>query len=177
VNKLKEVLNILISHSLVCSIAFPPKSTIDASLGGLIDTPRESLEVIAAELDRDAAKLLQFHLSGYATLRKFYDLRDQELYLQPGQKPRYRPIARQRKAAAALIMVIASAADSIQGGLYDKDSKAVVQVDGLLALLGEVTVFINRTYLTKRSRSLLHTMLTSVQNPLEFFPCVRSCCF
>ena len=152
-NKLKEVLDILISRSLVYSIAFPPKSTMDVLLGGLIDTPRETLGLIA-QVDQDAAKLLQFHLSGYATLRKFYDLRDQELYLQPGKKPEYRPIARQRKAAAALITVIASAADSIQGGLFDKDSKAVVHVDGLLALLGEVMVFVERTYLTKISRSL-----------------------
>ena len=99
-----------------------------------------------AEDDAEAAELLQFHLGGYATLRKFYDLRDEEVNLQEGQKPSLRIIARRKAAAAALLAVVASAADSIRGGLYDKTKETVVQVDGLLALLGEAMMFVDRRF-------------------------------
>ena len=89
--------------------------------------------------------MLHTHLTGYATLRKFYDLRDEEVNLEQGQKPRLRPIARKNAAATALLAVINSAADSIHGGLYDEDRGSIVQVDGLLALLGEAMVFVDRT--------------------------------
>lgn len=46
---------------------------------------------------------------------------------------------------AALLAVIDSAADSIHGGLYDEQRGSVVQVDGLLALLGEALVFVDRS--------------------------------
>lgn len=79
-------------------------------------------------------------------MRRFYDLRDEEVTLKEGQKSRSRPIARKEAAATALVAVINSAADNIQGGLYDEDRGAVVQVDGLLALLGEAMIFVNRAY-------------------------------
>ena len=88
--------------------------------------------------------MLHTHLTGYATLRKFYDLRDEEVNLEQGQKPRLRAIARKNAAATALLAVINSAADSIHGGLYDEDRGSIVQVDGLLALLGEAMVFVDR---------------------------------
>jgi hypothetical protein len=77
-------------------------------------------------------------------LRKFYDIRDDEIHLQKGQRPRFRPLARKRAAAEALMTVITSAADNIYGGLYDQDRKSAVQVDGLMVLLGEALVFIDR---------------------------------
>lgn len=89
--------------------------------------------------------MLSNHLSGYATLRRFYDLRDEEVLLQSGAKPSMRPMARKRAAANALVVIISSAASSIQGGLYDADIETVVQVDVLLPLLGESLVFLNRT--------------------------------
>ena len=131
------------SLCLVRSIAYPPLSSIDENLRALITTPRDTLLEIAEE-DPKAAELLQFHLGGYATLRKFYDLRDEEVNLQEGHKPSLRVVARKKAAAAALLAVIASAADSIQGGLYDETKETVVQVDGLLALLGEAMVFVDR---------------------------------
>ena len=106
--------------------------------------PADSLASIA-DFDAEAAALLQQYLGGYATLRKFYDLRDEEVNLKKGQKPSLQPIARKKAAAASLLTVIASAADNIQGGLYDETQRAVVQVDGLLALLGEAMVFVDRT--------------------------------
>jgi len=53
-------------------------------------------------------------------------------------------MARKRAAANALMVIIASAASSIRGGLYDPEIETVVQVDVLLPLLGEALVFINR---------------------------------
>ena len=143
--KVKDVLDLLISLSLVRSLAFPPKPIMDQNLKGLVNKPRESLAAIAL-LDPEAAELLQSLFSGYATMRKFYDLRDEEVQLKDGQKPNFRLVARKKAAASALLTVIASAADNIQGGLYDEELKAVVQVDGLLALLGEVMVFVDSMY-------------------------------
>lgn len=142
--KVKNVLDLLISYSLVGSLAYPPSSDLDNSLKSLVFSPKHSLTQIA-ELDSEAAELLQTYLSGYATLRQFYDLRDEEKQLKEGQKPSLRPLARKKAAAAALLAVINSAADNIYGGLYDENRGAVVPVDGLLALLGEALVFVDRT--------------------------------
>lgn len=80
-------------------------------------------------------------LSGYATLRKFYELRDECIgqQLSASKKSSLR-----KQAAAALMAVIASSDDNIRGGLYDDTRDAVVSEDFLLALLGEATVFINQ---------------------------------
>jgi hypothetical protein len=64
--------------------------------------------------------------------------------VQDGGKPAHRPLARKRAAANALMVIIASAASSIRGGLYDPEIETVVQVDVLLPLLGEALVFVNR---------------------------------
>ena len=96
-------------------------------------------------MDPKAAEMLHTHLTGYATLRKFYDLRDEEVNSETDQHPRARAKARKTAAATALLAVINSAADNIQGGLFDENRGSVVQVDGLLSLLGEALVFINRT--------------------------------
>ena len=103
-------------------------------------------------MDPKAAEMLHTYLTGYATLRKFYDLRDEEINLEKGQKPTMRPNARKIAAATALLAVINSAADNIHGGLYDESRASVVQVDGLLSLLGEALVFVNR--MSQSSKSL-----------------------
>jgi len=132
----------LISLCLVQSLAYPADSDLDEDLRTLISSPKQTLTALS-QIDVEAAELLQIYLSGYATLRRFYDLRDEELNLKRGQNPNLRPIARKKEAAAALIAVINSAEDNIHGGLYDSDRGAVVQVDGLLALLGEALPFVN----------------------------------
>ena len=95
-------------------------------------------------MDPKAAEMLHTYLTGYATLRKFYDLRDEGINLKEGQKPTARPNVRKTAAATALLAVINSAADNIHGGLFDENRASVVQVDGLLSLLGEALVFVNR---------------------------------
>lgn len=91
--------------------------------------------------------MLHRYLTGYATLRRFYDLRDEEMNLKEGEKPKLRPIARKKAAADCLLAVINSAADNIHGGLYDESRGSIVQVDGLLTLLGEALIFVDRTSL------------------------------
>ena len=116
-------------------------------------------------MDPKAAEMLHTYLTGYATLRKFYDLRDEEITHEEGQKPTVRPNARKTAAATALLAVISSAADNIQGGLYDESRASVVQVDGLLSLLGEALVFVNRMDLSecKNPRNLSLTFTCRVQ--------------
>ncbi|KAL4897461.1 hypothetical protein BDV59DRAFT_167770 [Aspergillus ambiguus] len=141
--KVKSVVDLLISYSLVESRAYPPAAELDDQLYALIKEPKTALEGIAAS-DEEAASILQFYFSGYATLRRFYETRDETVGLEAGQKPRYKPLARRRAAAQALVAVIGSAADSIYGGLFDPDRDSAVQVDGLMVLLAEVLPLINQ---------------------------------
>ncbi|KAL4975927.1 hypothetical protein BDW66DRAFT_61137 [Aspergillus desertorum] len=140
--KVKSVVDLLISYSLVQSRAYPASSDLDEQLRTLIREPKTCLSAIA-HADEEAASILQFYFSGYATLRRFYETRDEAVNLPAGQKPRYKPLARRRAAAKALVAVISSAADSIYGGLYDPDRDSAIQVDGLLALLGEALPFVH----------------------------------
>ncbi|KAF2868699.1 hypothetical protein BDV95DRAFT_119920 [Massariosphaeria phaeospora] len=165
--KIQEVLRVLVAHCLVKSIAYPPPEELDDSLNALITSPKQTLTRLAAQ-DSEAAQLLSNYLSGYATIRKFYDLRDQEILVKDGEKPTHRPMARKRAAANALMVIIASAGSSIQGGLYDPDVETVVQVDVLLPLLGEALVFVNQP---KRTLTLQHlyALLAAVED-LETAP-------
>ncbi|KAL9132204.1 MAG: hypothetical protein Q9217_000008 [Psora testacea] len=141
--KVKDMLDLLISLSLVQSIAFPPLSSVDANLHSLISSPKRTLAQLAI-LDGEAAAMLFTNLTGYATLREFYHLRDEEVNLKEGQRPALKPKARKRAASTALLAVISSAADNISGGLYDESRRAVIRVDGLLALLGEAMMLVNQ---------------------------------
>lgn len=142
--KVKSVVDLLISYSLVQSRAYPATADMDPDLRSLIKDPKTCLSSIAS-IDEEAARILQFYLSGYATLRRFYEIRDEAVDTE-SQRPRFKPLARRRAAAKALTAVISSAADNIYGGLYDPSRDSAVQVDGLLALLGEALVFVNREY-------------------------------
>lgn len=143
--KIKEVLHTLTSRCLVQSRAYPPTDALDPQLKAFIDAPKTSLTQLA-RVDPEAAEVLSRYLSGYATLRRFYVLRDQEFDRSSG-KPPLRPLERRRQAAAALVGVIESAADSIRGGLFDPDVDVVVQVGCLLTLLAEALAFVNRKFL------------------------------
>jgi hypothetical protein len=165
---------VLVAHCLIKSIAYPPFSELDEALESLITSPKQTLTKLAS-VDSEAASLLSNHLSGYATIRKFYDLRDEEVLLKAGEKPAHRPMARKRAAANALSVIIASAASSIRGGLYDPEIETVVQVDVLLPLLGEALVFVNQP---KRTLTLRHLydLLAAVED-LDTAPSmIRSQC-
>jgi hypothetical protein len=144
--KAKDVLDLLISFSLINSVAYPPEADMDGHLQRLITSPKSALTEMS-KMDYEAAQLLQKMLSGYATLRKYYDLRDEEVKLSTGEKPKHSAHARKLEAVSALMAVITSADDNIRGGLYDEARGAVVSVDFLLALLGEAMVFVNQPQL------------------------------
>ncbi|TWU79179.1 hypothetical protein ED733_008894 [Metarhizium rileyi] len=139
-DKVRGILDLLISYSLTQSTAFPAKNDLDDELNNLLCKRTETLEVRAKQ-DLEAAQLLGRMLSGYATLRKFYEIRDEQ---NLGEIPNTRAKAMQKQAAVALMAVISSSDDNIRGGLYDETRDAVVSEDFLLALLGEATVFINQ---------------------------------
>lgn len=153
--KVRAVVELLISYSLVQSRAYPAAADLDDTLASLLQQPKRCLSSIAS-ISEEAASILQFYLSGYATLRRFYEIRDEALNLKEGQSPRFKPLARRRAAAKALAAVISSAADNIYGGLFDPDRDSAVQVDGLMALLGEALVFVNREFLPITSVNSIH---------------------
>ncbi|KAJ5951714.1 uncharacterized protein N7479_010127 [Penicillium vulpinum] len=172
--KVKSVVDLLISYSLVQSRAYPATADLDEQLRSLMKEPKACLSSIA-QIDEEAARILQFYLSGYVTLRRFYEIRDEEFELQEGQKPRYKPLARRRAAAQALAAVIGSAADNIYGGLYDPDRDSAVQVDGLLALLGEACAFVNQPTAVL-SVSQQFTILSAIEDLETVTPRVYSQC-
>jgi len=117
---------------------------LDDRLKTFVSSPKESLNPLES-VDLVAAEKLGTWLSGYATLREFYDLRDEEVNLKGGEKAAHRPLVRRQLAAKALLAVVSSAGDSIRGGLYDPSVEVVVPVDGLLVLLGEALPLLSRS--------------------------------
>lgn len=140
-DKVREVLNLLMAYSLVHSTAYPAEKDLDDELKKLLRRRTETLEMRGKQ-DLEAAQLLGRMLSGYATLRKFYEIRDGER-LEDASGPKAAGVKKQ--AAVALAGVISSSDDNIRGGLYDESRDSVVSEDFLLALLGEATAFVNQS--------------------------------
>ncbi|EXJ66539.1 uncharacterized protein A1O5_10208 [Cladophialophora psammophila CBS 110553] len=141
-HKIRQLIDVLVSYSLVQSRAYPPENEMDDGLRSLVENPKTAL-IDIAEVDPEAAEMLQFYLVGYACLRRFYTLRDEES--GDGRTTNPRSLARRRAAARALVAAINSAADSIYGGLYDPQRQSAIQVDGLLTLLGEATALLSQS--------------------------------
>ena len=164
------MLDLLISLSLVQSTAYPADSELDDHLRRLISSPKNALTEMS-RMDSEAAELLHKMLSGYATLRKFYDLRDGEL----GPSKKQGSLARKQEATTALLAVISSSDDNIRGGLYDEGRGAVVSVDFLLALLGEAMVFVNQPG-SSVTVSQIDTLLKAIEDLQAVGPRVYSAC-
>ncbi|PWY77098.1 hypothetical protein BO70DRAFT_363644 [Aspergillus heteromorphus CBS 117.55] len=164
--KVKSIVDLLISYSLVQSRAYPDSAALDQQLEVLIRDPNQCLSAISAT-DEEAAHILQYYFSGYATLRRYYETRDEAASLKP--------LARRRAAAQALVAVIGSAADSIYGGLYDPERDSVIQVDGLLTLLGEALPFIDQPT-PILSTSQLFTILSAIEDLQTVTPRVYAQC-
>lgn len=113
---------------------------MDDYLHRLLTQRGRTLEQLAKQ-DLEAAQLLGRMLSGYATLRKFYDIRDTEGFADLST---IKSVKLRREAMTALAAVIASSDDNIRGGLYDPTRDAVVSEDFILALLGEALPFISQ---------------------------------
>jgi hypothetical protein len=137
---MKELLHSLITLSVVHSMAYPATDDLDPTLKELLESPGKAVAFLNAA-DLEAGRYLSTYLSGYATVRKFYEARDENVSATGEVQD---VMQRKRTAAAALIAVIGSAADSIRGGLLDPSVDVVIPVDDLLVLLGEAMVFINR---------------------------------
>lgn len=172
--KVKDVLDLLISFSLIHSTAFPARADMDTHLGRLVSSPKAALTEIS-RVDGMAAEILSNLLSGYATVRKFYDLRDEDVNVAAGEKPNPRPIGRRADAAAALVAVIISADENIRGGLYDESRDTIVSVDFLLALLGEAMVFVNQTRPTF-TVTQMHALLRAIEDIQTVTARVYSAC-
>ena len=162
------MVNVLVTSCLVQSIAYPSAEDLDSTLASIINSPTQTLAKLAT-LDREAAEMLSAHISGYAMVRRFYDLRDQEIYLKAGSKSLMRPLIRRKEAAATLIAIIESSADSIHGGLYDTSVHSAIQVDALLALLGEALMFFNQ-----QKRILTSTQIYALMQAAEDISTVSS---
>ena len=144
--KMKEVLDLLISLSVVQSTAYPANTDLDDSTRALLSAPKQLLMRVN-RMDPEAAQSVLTRVSGYATLRAFYELRDQEGDSASSKTlPPLGSLARKKKTAAALVACIMSAADGIHGGLYDDDVENAIQVDVLLVLLGEAIPFVNQAH-------------------------------
>lgn len=76
--KVKEVLNLLVSYCLVESRSFPCFSDLDPYLSRLISNKQATLEELE-KFDLEASQLIQRYLSGYAVLRQYYDARDEQV--------------------------------------------------------------------------------------------------
>lgn len=151
------------------SAVFPTGDKLDPQLEALLSEQRELLKRLA-RVDDEAAQLITKHLSGYATLIHFYELRDESVdeedddeHAARSKKSGLRPRARKREALKALLVLVQSAADSISGGLYDAQADAVVQVDCLLVLLGEALPLLGPGGV-KASRPQLMTLLRAIED-------------
>lgn len=133
--KLTDTLSLLTSCCLLHSAAYPAQPLLDPYLASLLTQDRTALHTLTRD-DPSAATLLAKALSGYATTRHFYDLRDQNTTASPSTSS-LPPLARKRAAAASLLAALESAADCIRGGLYDPAVDSAVPTSCLLALLGE----------------------------------------
>ena len=140
--KVRDVLELLISYCLVHSTAYPPLDRVDGHLLELLEAPRSALSQVST-IDPEAAAILSTQMSGYATLRNFYQLRDKRASTEGSSEM---ALAQKRSTTGPLLAVIASAADNVQGGLYDRQHPAVVPVEGLLVLLGEASVLVKGTW-------------------------------
>ncbi len=163
-HKIRQLVDLLISYSLVQSRAYPPEAEMDDGLQSLVGNPKSALADIA-EVDPDAAEILQFYLVGYACLRRFYSLRDDDALQTTSSN--LRPLARRRAAAKALVAAINSAADSIYGGLYDPERQSAIQVDGLLTLLGEATALLANSSPTGKAvftASQIYGLLAAIED-------------
>jgi hypothetical protein len=170
--KVKDVLDLLISHSLLRSAAFPAEVEMDDHLKRLIHSPRATLTDLS-KVDFEAGALLHKMLSGYATLRRFYNIRDEEG--TNGVESENSTFLRKIDAATALMAVITSAEDNIRGGLYDEERGAVVSVDFLLALLGEALVFVNQPSPTL-SPDQLNVLMKAIEDLQTVNPRVFAAC-
>jgi hypothetical protein len=142
--KAKKVIDVLIASCLVQSMAYPPPAELDERMRAFISSPKQTFTSLAST-DLEAAQHLSTWLSGYATLRKFYELRDEDVHNKAAHKSAHRVLSRKKEAAEALLIAITSANNPIRGGLFDPSTEVVIPVNSLLVLLGEALPLLNQS--------------------------------
>jgi hypothetical protein len=162
---MKELLHTLVTISVVQSRAYPPKTELDPTLEQLLASPKNAISHLNTA-DLEAGWFLSTYLSGYATIRGFYEIRDERIHQKLDKDTVTDPQERKTQAAAALVATITSAADSIRGGLLDPSINVVIPVDNLLSLLGETLVFLNRKCITLDP--FIFHQLSYIQNRSEY---------
>ncbi|KAI9710029.1 MAG: hypothetical protein M1828_002332 [Chrysothrix sp. TS-e1954] len=130
--KMRDLLDILTITSLTLSTAHPPPNDTDIYLDSLLSGPK-SLERSLSGVSTSSSLALKSHIAGYATVRRFFSLRnpctDQTAMVQ------------KRQAADPLFTLIQSSSDALHGGLYDPSLRTAVPVACLLVLLAETLPF------------------------------------
>ncbi|KAL9053674.1 MAG: hypothetical protein Q9162_004625 [Coniocarpon cinnabarinum] len=172
--KIKDILDLLSSLSLVQSMAYPPADEMDESLLFLIQSPKQTMSRLAV-LDPETSVSLIRHVSGYATVRKFYELRDQEYLEQHSTATSLRPLARKKEALANLINLVQSASDSIHGGLFDHSVDTALPTDCLPVLLGEAMPFVNHPR-SLMNRDQIVALLKAVEDLSTVSPTIYEQC-
>ncbi|KAF2429384.1 hypothetical protein EJ08DRAFT_276773 [Tothia fuscella] len=173
-DKAKRVIDELILTCLYTSSAYPPEKDMDDRFRSFVQRPKKSLDNLA-KLDLAAAEKLSAWLSGYATLRKFYDIRDERPIENVSDKTSFPLSTKRRKASEALLAVISSSADCIRGGLYDPTVDVVVPVDALLVLLGEALPLLGNSPRTLKLPAL-YTLLKAVEDLQTIGPRISAKC-
>ncbi|RPA94315.1 hypothetical protein L873DRAFT_1701945 [Choiromyces venosus 120613-1] len=139
---LHNILTKLTTSSLLYSTPSPAAPSLDPVLSNLLKTPTSI-----------TSPILRFELSGYATLRNFYESRDN------GDHAR---------AVKALVAVLKSAGEKLDGGVYDSDWDSAVEEWMIGVLLGELMPYIN-----PRKRYLGMREAMDVLKVITDFECVR----
>lgn len=156
-------------------MAYPPRSDLDERMRSFISSPKQTFTSLAAT-DLDAAQHLSTWLSGYATVRKFYELRDAEVLSRSDETSSQKVLSRKKDAAEALLISVASANHPIRGGLFDPSTEVVIPVDSLLVLLGEALPLLSEESSPVLSISQLFILLKAVEDLQTIGPRIYAQC-
>jgi hypothetical protein len=156
-------------------MAYPPQSELDERMRAFISSPKQTFTNLAST-DLEAAQHLSTWLSGYATLRKFYELRDEDVHGKAAHHSAHRVLSRKKEAAEALLIAVTSANNPIRGGLYDPSTEVVIPVDSLLVLLGEALPLLKETSPPVLSLPQIFTLLKAVEDLQTIGPRIYGQC-
>lgn len=156
-------------------MAYPPRSELDERMRGFISSPKQTFTSLAST-DLEAAQQLSTWLSGYATLRKFYELRDEAVHGKSDPKSAHQVLSRKKEAAEALLIAVTSANNPIRGGLFDPSTEVVIPVDSLLVLLGEALPLLKKDASPVLSIPQIFTLLKAVEDLQTIGPRIYAQC-
>ncbi|KAI5797363.1 hypothetical protein DFH27DRAFT_100819 [Peziza echinospora] len=147
--KIHTILTRLLSQSLLLSTAYPPREKLDDTLTQLLEKP-----------SNEEDEMLRYELSGYAAVRIFYEARDS---------------GRKEDAARALVALIRSAGEQVDGGRnVDEEWGSAVEWWMAGSLIGEALAFLNQNkrHFTLREifdiLKVIQDLSSSIENTYSF---------